>query len=75
VHEFVETVAPGVGRGGGGGRGWRRECDCGGVVEEVGCANCLVFCFGFDNCGFDGVEGEEICDLLGFGILDRSQYS
>jgi len=40
----------------------------GGVVEEIGRANIFVFVV-VDDGGFEDVEGEEVGDLVGGGIL------
>lgn len=45
------------------------EEDCfGGVVEEVSCSDIVVF-FVVDDGGLEAVEGEEVIDTLGGGVL------
>lgn len=45
-----------------------REPGLGRVVEEVGCADDFVLGV-VDDGGLEGVEGEVVGDLLGFGVL------
>ena len=51
------------------GRGW--DAGFGGVVEEICCADMVVFWVVYDG-GLEGVEGEEVGDFLRIWVLGRN---